>query len=237
MSVTNDRGRHLTGADAEMGLGVLTGRERAQAIEHLQQCDQCRSRVDAMAFTSDELLRLLPGQQPSAGFPAQVTQRLRRAAQTPVKSRRSRRLTVAAVVVAVAAAGLAGWGMRSTPGSTATPEPTGPAGRAAPAALRMAALFTPGQRPIGHVYLHAGSQTWMFITVDLDIRDTTIVCQLIDRTGHVITVGSFRLANGDGYWGSPEPDQPAVITRARLITTAGVVLATASFGPAGKVAG
>jgi hypothetical protein len=236
MSVTNDRGRHLTGDDAELGLGVLTGRERAQAIEHLQWCDQCRSRVDAMAFTSDELLRLLPGQQPPAGFSAQVTQRLRRAAQTSVKSRRSRRLAVAAAVVAVAAAGLAGWGMRS-PGSTATPVLTGPAGRAAPAALRMAALFTPAHRSIGHVYLHAGSQTWMFTTIDLEIRDTTIVCQLIDRTGHVITVGSFWLANGDGYWGSPEPDQPAVITRARLITTAGVVLATASFGPAGKVAG
>ena len=56
MSVTNDRGHHLTGADAELGLGVLTGRERAQAIEHLQYCDQCRARVQGMAFTSDELL-------------------------------------------------------------------------------------------------------------------------------------------------------------------------------------
>ena len=222
MSVTNDRGHHLTGADAELGLGVLTGRERAQAIEHLQHCDQCRTRVQGMAFTRDELLRLLPGQQPPAGFSAQVTHRLRQAAKAPVRSRRSRALTVAAALVLVAVAGVAGWGSRSTPA---------PAGPPAPAALRTAALFTPAHHDIGQVYLHAGRQTWMFTTVDLDIKDTTIVCQLIDKTGRVITVGSFRLVKGDGYWGSPEPDQPASITRARLITTAGTLLATATFAP------
>jgi hypothetical protein len=231
MSVTTDRGHHLTGADAELGLGVLTGRERAQAIEHLQHCDRCRVRVQGMAFTSDELLELLPGQQPSPGFSAQVARGLRQAAKAPVRSRLSRRLTVAAAVVAVAAAGLAGWGIRASPGSTATPEPTGPAGRAAPATLRTAALFTPGHQHIGQVFLHSGSQTWMFTDVDLDIKDTTIVCQLIDRTGRVITVGSFRLVKGDGYWGSPEPDQPISITGARLITTAGTLLATATFSP------
>lgn len=225
MSVTDDRGHHLTGADAELGLGVLTGRERAQAIEHLQHCGQCRARVQGMASTSDELLRLLPGQQPPPGFSAQVTSRLRQAAQAPVRSRRSRVLTAAAVLVLVAAAGVAGWGSHATPG------PTGPAGRAAPATLRTAALFTPGHQDIGKVFLHSGSQTWMFTDVDMDIKDTTIVCQLIDRTGRVITVGSFRLIKGDGYWGSPEPDPPASITRARLITTAGTLLATATFSP------
>ena len=227
MGVTNDRGQHLTGADAELGLGVLTGRERAQAIAHLQHCDQCRARVDGMASTSDELLRLLPGQQPPPGFSAQVTSRLRQAAQAPVKSRRSRVLTAAAVLVLVVAAGVAGWG------SHASTEPTGPAGRAAPATLRTAALYTPGHEDIGKVFLHPGAQTWMFTDVDLDIKDTTIVCQLIDQAGRVITVGSFRLLKGDGYWGSPEPDQPAMITGARLITTSGVLLATATFGHAG----
>ena len=225
--MTDDRGQHLTGAGAELGLGVLTGRERAQAIEHLQRCHQCRARVQAVAFTSDELLRLLPGQEPPAGFSAQVTHRLRRAARAPVRSRMSRGLTAAAMLVLAAAAGLAGWGMRSTPG------PSGPAGHAASAALRTAALVTPAHRDIGKVYLHSGGQTWMFTTVDLDLRDSTIICQLVDRTGRVITVGSFRLINGDGYWGSPEPDRAATVSRARLITTAGALLATATFGPAG----
>jgi hypothetical protein len=223
--VTEDRGQHLTGAGAELGLGVLTGRERAQAVEHLQHCDQCRARVHGMAFTSDELLRLLPGQQPPAGFSAQVTTRLRQAARAPVKSRRSRALTATvalALVAAAGVAGVAGWVMGAAPGAPATPGP-----------LREAALYTPGHRDIGHVFLHSGRQTWMFTDVDLDLEDTTIVCQLTDRTGRTITVGSFHLVQDDGYWGSPEPDPPALITGARLITTAGTVLATARFAGAG----
>ena len=73
----------------------------------------------------------------------------------------------------------------------------------------------------------------MFTTVDLASGDTTVICQLTDRAGRVITVGSFRVTGGDGYWGSPEPDQPSAITSARLITTGGTVLATATFGVSG----
>lgn len=79
------------------------------------------------------------------------------------------------------------------------------------------------------MFLHRGSSTWMFVTADLPAGDGTVVCQLTDQAGQTITVGSFRLIGGDGYWGSPEPDQPAGITGARLVSTAGTVLATASF--------
>jgi hypothetical protein len=216
---------HLAGAGTEIALGVLTGRERAQAIEHLQQCSLCRARVDGMAFTSDELLRLLPGQQPPAGFSTQATDRLRRARKASRRSRMPRALATAAAVALVGTAGLAGWGLRTAPG------PSGPARPTGSAALRTAALITPtGHQAIGKVYLHSGKQTWMFATVDLAPGDRTIICQLTDQAGHVITVGSFHLTGGDGYWGSPEPDQPAAITSARLITAAGTVLATATFG-------
>ncbi len=179
-----------------------------------------------MAFTSDELLRLVPGQQPPAGFSAQVTERLRQARKPPGRSRRSRALAAAAVVL-VGAAGLAGWGLRTGPG------PSGPGGPTGSAVLSTAALFTPAHQAIGKVYLHSGSHAWMFTTVDLTTGDKTVICQLTDRGGQVITVGSFRVTGGDGYWGSPEPDQPSAITSARLITTDGTVLATASFAASG----
>jgi hypothetical protein len=219
-----DDGRHLDDDGTELGLGVLTGRERARAVEHVQQCGRCRARVHRMAFASDELLRLVPGQQPPAGFSAQVTDRLRQARKAPGRSRRSKALAAAAAAVLVGSAGLAGWGLRTGP------EPSGSTG---PAALSTAALFTPAHQAIGKVYLHSGSHTWMFTTVDLATGDTTVICQLTDRAGRVITVGSFRVTGGDGYWGSPEPDQPSAITSARLITTGGTVLATATFGASG----
>ena len=213
---------------------MLTGRERARAVEHLQRCGRCRARVHRIAFTSDELLRLVPGQQPPAGFSAQVTDRLRQARKPPPgRSRRSRALAAAAAVVLVGSAGLAGWGLRTGPDPSGPAGPTGSAGSAGSAALSTAALFTPAHQAIGKVYLHSGRHTWMFTTVDLGTGNTTVICQLTDRAGRVITVGSFQVTGGDGYWGSPEPDQPSAITGARLITTGGAVLASATFGASG----
>jgi hypothetical protein len=217
-------GEHLAGDGAELALGVLTGRERARAIEHLQQCGQCRARVHRMTLTSDDLLDLLPGQQPPPGFSAGVTDRLRRARKTSRRPRPSRLLAAAAALVLVVVAGMAGWGLR------AAPRRPGPAGTSA---LRTAMLVTPTRQDVGSVYLHRGSPTWMFAAIDLDKADQTIVCQLIDQAGRVITIGSFRLVGGDGYWGSPEPDQATAITSARLITTSGALLASATF-PRGR---
>ncbi|HEY2281250.1 MAG TPA: hypothetical protein VGI00_23060 [Streptosporangiaceae bacterium] len=224
-----DDGHHLGDDGTELGLGVLTGRERAQAVEHVQQCGRCRARVHGMAFTSDELLSLVPGQQPPAGFSAQVTERLRQARKPPGRSRRPRAWAAAAAVamVLLGSAGLAGWGLRTGPESSGPAAPTGSA------ALSTAALISPAHRSVGKVYLHAGRHSWMFATVDLPGGNERIICQLTDRTGRVITVGSFQLTGGDGYWGSPEPDQPSAITGARLITTGGTVLASATFGASG----
>lgn len=226
-------GHHLGDDGTELGLGVLTGRERAQAVEHLQRCGRCRARVHRIAFASDELLRLVPGQQPPAGFSAQVTDRLRQARKPAGRSRRTRALTAAAAVVLVGSAGLAGWGLRTELEPSGPGRQGGPTGPAGPAALSTAALYTPAHQAIGKVYLHSGRHTWVFTTVDLAPGSTTVICQLTDRAGRVITVGSFRVTGGDGYWGSPEPDQPSAITSARLITTDGTVLATASFDARG----
>ena len=61
---------------AELALGVLTGRERAQAIMHLDRCGTCRERIRDLAVTGEELLGLLPGREPPAGFETRVMGRL-----------------------------------------------------------------------------------------------------------------------------------------------------------------
>jgi hypothetical protein len=61
---------------AELALGVLTGRERAQAIAHLDRCDTCREDVRQLMATSDGLLALLPESEPPAGFETRVLDRM-----------------------------------------------------------------------------------------------------------------------------------------------------------------
>jgi hypothetical protein len=61
---------------AELALGVLTGRERALALAHLENCEACREDVRQLMVTGDRLLELLPSAEPPAGFETRVLARL-----------------------------------------------------------------------------------------------------------------------------------------------------------------
>ena len=61
---------------AELALGVLTGRERARALAHLERCDACREDVRLLTVTGEEMVGLLPAIEPPAGFETRVMDRL-----------------------------------------------------------------------------------------------------------------------------------------------------------------
>jgi hypothetical protein len=69
---------------AELALGVLTGRERAMAVAHLDHCDACREHVRQLMATGEQLLELLPPAEPPAGFETRVLARL--GLPTPAKA-------------------------------------------------------------------------------------------------------------------------------------------------------
>jgi hypothetical protein len=239
---------------AELALGVLTGRERAQAVAHLDECDSCREHVRQLSLTGEEMLGLLPSAEPAEGFESRVMGRLGLATPSQAspgapslapprldtaslggepdpKGQRSpkrwtrRMLTVAAAALAVVACGLGGWGLR---GAVA---PSGGArGTTAEAPLREAALLTAAHQTEGKVYLYDGSPRWLYMAVDTHgSRNDNVICQLETRGGGTITIGSFRLQGGYGAWGSPDPIAASQVTGARLTTMSGTVLATASF--------
>jgi hypothetical protein len=66
----------LADVAAELALGVLTGRERAVAVAHLETCDECREDVRQLMATGEQLLELLPPAEPPAGFEIGVLARL-----------------------------------------------------------------------------------------------------------------------------------------------------------------
>jgi hypothetical protein len=77
MSELNDMScEELAEVAAELALGVLTGRERATAIGHLDNCDECREDVRQLMVTGEQLLELLPPAEPPAGFETRVLARL-----------------------------------------------------------------------------------------------------------------------------------------------------------------
>jgi anti-sigma-K factor RskA len=216
---------------AELALGVLTGRERAEALAHLDHCEACREHVRQLATIGEEVLGLLPFAEPPAGFETRVMDRLGLAAPAPQPLRhRGRRpawghefsprraLAAAAVVVALLGAALGGWGLHAA---------TAPAASSALTSATMVAASDHDN--VGEVYVYSGDQHWMYMSVDLESGNNTVICQLVDSNGHVTTVGSFRLADGYGSWGSPAWTGDGSPVGARLVTANGTVLATASF--------
>jgi len=216
---------------AELALGVLTGRERAQAIAHLDRCDACRENVRQLTETGEGLLGLLPSSEPPAGFESRVVARLGAASQhrarpgtgQPRPKLTRRMLATAAVVLAAAAAGLGGWGLR---GATSSP---GAGNIRTAASLYSAPLTTASHLTAGTVYLYDGRPSWMYMSVKIGSVNGTVMCQLVQRDGHITTLGSFQLNGGNGYWASPDYIEPDNVKSARVTTTNGTVLATASF--------
>ena len=249
MSELNEMGcAEFAGVAAELALGVLTGRERARALAHLDRCDACREDVRQLTVTGEELVGLLPAIEPPAGFETRVMERLGLATPAPARQlsparrfgrklagwmgggwtgsagagRPRRLLAAAAAAVAIIVAGLGGWGLHA-----ATSSPT-----ASP--LSSAALLTASHRTAGTVYFYDAGSRWLYMSVDIPsgsgaAENGTVICQVEGRDGHVITVGSFRLTGGYGYWGSPDPVASGPLAGARLVTTTGTVVATATF--------
>jgi anti-sigma-K factor RskA len=225
---------------AELALGVLTGRERADALAHLDHCDACREHVQQLTATGEELLSLLPSSEPPPGFETRVMERLGLTGAGPrqVRDLREKRrhrteterpfgtinrgtrriLAAAAVVVAVVAAALGGWGLHGTAATSASKP-----------GLSSVALLSADHENVGEVFVYNGDPRWLYMSVDLDSGTGTVLCQLVSSDGRVTTVGSFRLNGGYGSWGSPAWVGDGTPVGARLIKPDGTVLASATF--------
>jgi hypothetical protein len=213
--------RELADLAAELALGAVTGRERAEAAAHLERCAACRERVGRLMTTGERLVGLLPGTEPPPGFEARAMAWTGPDDHPGPGGRPHRARRMLAVVVATLAAAMAGlgggWGMRA-------------AGRAPAAALlSSAALISAGRQPAGTVFAYRGSPRWLYMSVDLRAGNGTVTCQVVGLGRHVTAVGSFWLTDGYADWGSPIPADIRQLAGVRLITPGGAVLATASF--------
>jgi hypothetical protein len=67
---------HVREVAPDIALGLLTGEERAAALDHLEGCEACRAEVASLAVTADEVLLASPGAEPPPGFAERVLSRL-----------------------------------------------------------------------------------------------------------------------------------------------------------------
>ncbi len=207
---------------AEVALGIADARERAEALAHLEHCPDCRRELRQLSDVADGLAALAPATEPPAGFESRLLASLaasQRASRRPLR-RRTPLLVAAAAVLAVLI-GVGGWliGDRNAHAPTA-----------AGGALITAELLA-NHQPVGDVIIATGQYPWISMAVQVDPGVGTVRCQLRMKDGSAVTVGSFHLVDGVGYWAAPVTADSSPVDGAQLVDAGDHVLASASFSP------
>ena len=146
-----DAVEHLDDARATaLAVGELTGRERAEALEHLLVCRACRDEVDSLVDVSEEILLLAPEAEPPAGFESAVLERFE-FVERAAAPRRRWLAGVAAAVVAGLVAGAVVIGVLAA-------HDDGPA-------LAESPMVTPSGLEVGSAWSAGSDPSWILVSV------------------------------------------------------------------------
>ena len=61
---------------AELALGVLTGRQRAATLAHVDSCDHCAEELEQLSRTADAVVYVAPEEEPPVGFEVRLFNRM-----------------------------------------------------------------------------------------------------------------------------------------------------------------
>jgi hypothetical protein len=215
----------------ELALGILTGRERAAALDHLDTCSRCAAEVEELSRTADQLLHVAPETDPPVGFEVRLFDRLgvkpsapKRAHRTGTTPQRALMLVAAAAVIAVAGFAI---GRLQAPSA-----PAHPSVASGPPAEHSADLLSAGRHNVvGEAYTFTGQPDWLLMTMDDGSSTALVTCELVLSDGHTLALGQFWLANGYGSWAVQLPDATSIrgVHVLHVVTAGGRVVASGTI--------
>jgi hypothetical protein len=221
---------------AELALGVLTGRERARALAHVDTCPSCAEQLEHFSRAADMVLLAAPDEEPPMGFEVRLFDRMGVRTVTPRGHRRGHRragtprwmmAAVASAAAAVAALGVGlGVTLSSSPSPTASVATT-PAGQTHVEAANLVAVAD--RRTVGHVVYSNGSKPWMSMMLADSGVHGTVNCVVVGKDGVTHKVGTLVATEGYGAWFSPLHMNPDHLRAAEVVSPSGAVIATASL--------
>jgi len=210
---------------AELALGVLTGRERARALAHVDGCPRCAEELEQLSRAADTMLQAAPDAEPPMGFEVRLFERM---GVSDVPRRQQHRWSprwvpagVAAAAAAVAALGV-GLGMTLTSPSAPVPVAQGHAR----GTVESATLVQDG-RGVGHVVYFDGAKPWMSIMLADGGVQGQVNCVVVSKDGVSHVVGTLTAHDGYGAWYAPLQVNPDDLRTAQVVSPSGTVLATA----------
>jgi predicted anti-sigma-YlaC factor YlaD len=210
----------------ELALGVLTGRERARVLAHVESCPRCAEELEVLSRAADTVVQAAPEMDPPLGFEVRLFERM---GVTDVRRRRRRLRPSRWVpsVVGVAAAALA-LGLGLSLSSSSTPTVTAQPPR--PHQVVTAALVENGEK-VGKVMTFGGDKPWMSMMLTDSTARGTVDCVVVTDDGVTHRVGTFVADEGYGAWVAPlRHVDPSDVRSAEVVSPSGTVIATATLG-------
>jgi hypothetical protein len=212
---------------AELALGVLTGRERARVLSHVESCPRCAEELEILARAADSVVQAAPEMEPPLGFEVRLFERMGLTEVTP-RRRRIRPSRWVPAVVGVAAAALAlGLGLSLT---SSSPTPTVTAQQPNGTHRVVTAALVEDGETVGHVMTVAGAKPWISMMIADSSAHGRVNCVVVTDDGVTHRVGTFVANKGYGAWISPLPVNPDDLRAAEVVSPGGTVIATATLG-------
>jgi hypothetical protein len=211
---------------AELALGVLTGRVRAQVLAHVESCPRCAEELEILSRTADSVVMAAPEMDPPLGFEVRLFEKMGVDAQPRRRRLRPPRWVPAVVGVAAVAVAL-GLGLSLT--SSPAPGPTTAASSPGAHRAETAALVSQGAT-VGHVMVWGGATPWMSMMLDDSTAHGTVRCVVVTHDGVAHDVGSFDAHQGYGAWMARLPVPSDAVRAAEVVSPSGTVIATATLG-------
>jgi anti-sigma factor RsiW len=209
----------------ELALGVLGGAERAEALQHVDECPLCRTHVSELSEVADALSLLAPEAEPPAGFEDRVLQSV--GAQRGRSWRNAslgKLVAAAAVVLALGTGAVVGTvaAVHGITGHRSDYETIG--GRS----FRASAMVGSAGKRSGEAFAYDGHPSWVFVSIDYAVPTGTYQIVLDDASGtHFL--GEMHVVGGHGTWGGSAPGSIAHVKGVRLVDRANKVQCEATF--------
>ena len=209
----------------ELALGIAEGDERARALDHLADCPACRRRLEELSSLADEVLLLVPAEEPPAGFETRVLDQLE--ASRPRRRSLALRILAPACAAAVAVAVTLGVAHRDDRDLASRYRAT--LAEVDGKYLAGERLYGPGEAEVGKVYGYEGDPSWVLVSVDGDVPAGRHGLELVTREGERLALRPLAVREGEGSLGQAIPIHFSDVAQVRLLGRGPGVVYQAGF--------
>jgi anti-sigma factor RsiW len=209
---------------SELALGVLTGRDRARMLAHVESCPRCAEELEQLSRAADAVVQAAPEAEPPMGFEVRLFEQMGVPDVRPKSRFHPPRWAVGALSVAAAVVALT-VGLSLSLSSSAPPSP-----KALSARGTVAADLVEHGAVVGRVATHGGANPWMSMMLVDSSAQGTVDCIVVTSDGRRHQVGTFVARTGYGAWVAPLRVDPTTIRSAEVVAPSGTVIATAALG-------